>query len=60
VESNFTYEKDLLDSIEAQSKQAASADLEKGISQLPTAPPKGVESAVKGMPGVPLKVAAPL
>jgi hypothetical protein len=47
VESNFNFEKTLLDQLEAQSKQAASADLDKAISQLPTAPPSAVESATK-------------
>ena len=47
VGSNFTFEKTLLDQLEAQSKQAASADLDKAISQLPTEAPKPVESAVK-------------
>jgi len=47
VGSNFNFEKTLLDQLEAQSKQAASADLDKAISQLPTEAPKPVESAVK-------------
>lgn len=47
VESNFSYEKALMDELEAQSKQAASADLDKAISQLPTEAPKPVESAAK-------------
>lgn len=47
VESNFNFEKALMDELEAQSKQAASTDLDKAISQLPTAPPKPDESAAK-------------
>jgi hypothetical protein len=47
VESNFNFEKALLDGLEAQSKQAASSDLDKAISQIPTAPPKPVEGATK-------------
>jgi hypothetical protein len=47
VESSFNFEKILLDQLEAQSKQAASADLDKAISQLPTAPLKPGESAVR-------------
>jgi hypothetical protein len=47
VESNFNFEKILLNQLEAQSKQAASADLDKAISQLPIEAPKSVESAVK-------------
>jgi len=47
VESNFNFEKGLMDQLEAQSKQAASADLDKAISQLPTEAPKPVESATK-------------
>lgn len=47
VDSNFNFEKALLDGLEVQSKQAASADLDKAISELPTAPPKSTDSAVK-------------
>jgi hypothetical protein len=47
VESNFSFEKALLDGLEAQSKLAASADLDKAISQLPTEAPKPAESAAK-------------
>lgn len=47
VESNFNFEKNLMDQLEAQSKQAATADLDKAISQLPTEAPKPVESAPK-------------
>ena len=47
VESNFSFEKALLDQLEAQSKHAASADMDKAISQLPTEAPKPVESAAK-------------
>ena len=45
VESNFTFEKTLLDELEVQAKQAASVDLNKAITQLPTEAPKLVESA---------------
>lgn len=47
VESNFNFEKMLLDGLEAQSKQAANADLDRAISQLPTEAPKVVDSAAK-------------
>jgi hypothetical protein len=47
VESNFNFEKILLDGLEAQSKQAASADLDKAISQIPTEAPKPVDAATK-------------
>jgi hypothetical protein len=47
VESNFNFEKALLDQLEAKSKQAANADLDKAISQLPTEAPKPVESVAK-------------
>jgi hypothetical protein len=47
VESNFNFEKALLDGLEAQSKQAAASDLDKAISQLPTEAPKPVEIASK-------------
>jgi len=47
VESNFTFEKTLLASLEAQSKLAASADLDKAISQLPTEAPKPIGGAEK-------------
>lgn len=47
VESNFNLEKNLMDQLEAQSKQAASADMDKAISQLPTEPSKLVENAAK-------------
>lgn len=47
VESNFSFEKALLDGLEAQSKQAVSADLDKAISQLPTEAPKTIEIAAK-------------
>ena len=43
VESNFNFEKMLLDGLEAQSKQAANADLDRAISQLPTEAPKVVD-----------------
>jgi hypothetical protein len=43
VESNFNFEKSLLDGLETQSKQAATADLDKAISQLPTEAPKPVD-----------------
>lgn len=47
VDSNFNFEKILLDQLDAQSRQAASADLDKAIIQLPTEAPKPVESAAK-------------
>ena len=47
VESNFNFEKGVMEELEAQSKQAANADLDKAISQLPTEAPKSVESAAK-------------
>lgn len=47
VESNFNFEKALLDGLEAQSKQAASADLDKAVSQLPTEAPKTAETLAK-------------
>ncbi|MBS1858310.1 MAG: PEGA domain-containing protein [Acidobacteria bacterium] len=47
VESNFNFEKALLDSVAVQSKQAATSDLDKAISQLPAGPPKAVEGAAK-------------
>ena len=47
LDSNFNFEKALLDGLEAQSKQAAGADLDKAISQLPTEAPKPVEIATK-------------
>jgi hypothetical protein len=47
VESNFSFEKNLMDELEVQSKKAASDDLDKAISQLPTEAPKPVESAAK-------------
>jgi len=50
VESNFNFEKTLLDELEAQSKRAASADLDTAISLLPTAPPKPSDSASKPEP----------
>jgi hypothetical protein len=43
----FNFEKALLDGLETQSRQAASADLDKAISQLPTEAPKPVESGTK-------------
>jgi hypothetical protein len=47
VESNFNFEKALMDGLEAQSKQAASADLDTAISHLPTEAPKAVESMAR-------------
>ena len=47
VESNFNFEKELMDALEAQSKRAASVDLDRGIGQLPTDAPKPIESAAK-------------
>ena len=47
VESNFNYEKALLDQLEAQSKKAASADLDRAISQLPNEPPTAGETTAK-------------
>jgi hypothetical protein len=47
VESNFIFEKNLLDELEVQSKKVASEDQDKGISQLPSEAPKPVESADK-------------
>ena len=47
MESNFNFEKGLLDDLEGQSNQALSADLDKAIGQLPTGPPKPIESASK-------------
>jgi diacylglycerol kinase family enzyme len=47
VDSNFMFEKLLLDQLEAQSKQVANSDLDKAISQLPTEPTKPLESATK-------------
>jgi hypothetical protein len=47
VESNFNFEKALMDELEAQSKRAASDDLDKAISQIPTEAPKPVEIAAK-------------
>lgn len=47
VDSNFNFEKNLMDELEAQSKIAASNDLDKAISQLPTEAPKPVEIVVK-------------
>ena len=47
AESNFGFEKALLDSLEAQSKQTASADLDNGISQLPAEAPKPTAAANK-------------
>jgi hypothetical protein len=44
VDSNFAFEKSILDEVEAQSKQAGAADLDRAISQLPTEPPKPAES----------------
>jgi hypothetical protein len=46
VESNFQFEKVLLDQLEAQSKQAASGD-QAMTSQLPAEAPKPVESSAK-------------
>jgi hypothetical protein len=45
VESNFEFEKSLLDELELQSKNAARTDLDGAISQLPTEAPKTVVSA---------------
>lgn len=45
VESNFHFEKTLLDGLQAQASQAASEDLDKGVSQLPTEAPKPTETA---------------
>lgn len=50
VESNFNFEKALLDELDAQSKQAVSADLDDAISLLPTAPPKVSDSATTAKP----------
>lgn len=47
VESNFNFEKALLDGLEAESKRAASTDLDKAISQIPTEAPKPTEAAAK-------------
>jgi hypothetical protein len=47
VESNFNFEKAILEQLETQSNQAAAAELDNAISQLPTAPPKPIESAAK-------------
>jgi hypothetical protein len=47
VESNFNFEKKLMDELEIQATKAASDDLQKGISQLPTEAPKPVENAAK-------------
>lgn len=47
VESNFNFEKAMLDGLQAQSRQAANADLDKAISQLPTGASNPIESAVK-------------
>jgi hypothetical protein len=47
VESNFNFEKNLMDELEVQSKKAASNDLDKAISQLPTEAPKPLESGVR-------------
>jgi hypothetical protein len=45
VESNFKFEKNLLDELEAQSRKAANDDLNKAVSQVPTEAPKPVEGA---------------
>jgi hypothetical protein len=47
VESNFNFEKALLDDLETRSKQAATVDLDKAISLLPTEAPKPAESLAK-------------
>jgi len=47
VESNFNFEKALLDQLEAQTEQAASADLDRAISQLPTEATKPVENVAR-------------
>ena len=47
VESNFNFEKTLMDELESQAKTAASDDMDKAISQLPTEAPKSTESAMK-------------
>ena len=47
MESNFEFEKSLLDELEHQSKNAARTDLDRAISQLPTEAPKTVESATR-------------
>jgi hypothetical protein len=47
VESNFNFEKALLDDLETRAKQAAAADLDKAISLLPTEAPKPAESLAK-------------
>jgi len=47
VESNFNFEKGMMDELEAQAKRAASDDLDKAISQLPTEAPKSVDSEAK-------------
>lgn len=40
VESNFNFEKALLDAVESQSAQVASADLDRAIGELPTEAPR--------------------
>lgn len=47
VDSNFNFEKNLLDQLEAQSKHAADTDQDKGISQIPVALPPANEAAAK-------------
>jgi diacylglycerol kinase family enzyme len=47
VESNFNFEKNLMDELEIQAKKAASDDMDKAISQLPTEAPKPVETVAK-------------
>ncbi len=45
VDSNFNFEKVILDQLDVQSKAAANADLDRAISQLPTVSPKANEMA---------------
>lgn len=47
VESNFNFEKALLDELAAQARLAASDDLDKAISQLPTEAPEPIEATAK-------------
>ena len=47
VESNFNFEKAVLDQLEDQSKQTASADLDRAISQLPTEATKPLDMVAK-------------
>ncbi len=47
VDSNFNFERALLQQLEAQSRQAARVDLDKAISRLPTETPKAVEGPAR-------------